>query len=459
MFTLDELIEATDGQLVQGPEGGRAKSVCIDSRIITKGQAFVAIKGEVFDGHDFLRDVVAKGIRILVVHKPVLVANNQVSIILVKDTIRALGQLACFHRLRFSIPVIALTGSAGKTTTKEMIAAVLSRKYRVLKNNGTQNNHIGVPLTLLKLKPSHQVAILECATNRPGDIPWLASVSRPNVTVFTNIGESHLERLRTTERVLKEKWSLVSCIKSGGCIIINADDPLLSSKVQALRRRRVIMYGIQRRCRYRAHDIHIEKGRHLLFTIEGQRFELKTCGRHQVYNALAAFACGRLLSVPAKDMAAALQHFVFPAGRGQIVRLGSGWLINDSYNANPVSMRCAVQTLQALPTMGKRIMVSADMLELGSKAKELHRSIGRVVARSGIDVLITVGALSRHMAAQARRYGQHIRTMACTDIESAQKQMARVFHNGDSVLVKGSRRMATERIVDFLLMPPKMNNE
>lgn len=459
MFTIDELIQATDGQLVQGPEGGEAKSVCIDSRVIKKGQVFVAIKGDVFDGHDFVGDVVARGIRILVLHKPVLIRNSQVSVILVKDTIRALGHLARFHRLRFNIPVIALTGSTGKTTTKEMIAAVLNKKYRVLKNSGTQNNHIGVPLTLLKLKPSHQVVILECGTNQPGDIPWLADVIRPTVEVFTNIGESHLEKLRTIEGVLKEKWSLVSFIKTKSSVIINADDPLLSTKAQGFRRARVLTYGIKCRCRYRANNVRMGKGHQLCFTVEGQNIEIHTYGRHHVYNALAAFACGRLLSVPAKHMAVALKHFEFPPGRGQIVKLGSGWLINDSYNANPVSMRCAVQTLQELPTKGKRIMVSADMLELGSKTKELHRAIGKTVARSGIDVLVTVGALSRHMAAQARRYSKHIRTIACSDIESAQKQMARVFHNGDTVLVKGSRRMATERIVDFLLMPPKATNE
>ena len=165
-------------------------------------------------------------------HKPVAVSNPKISVISIKDTTRALGDIARFHRLRFKIPVIALTGSAGKTTTKEMIAAVLSRKYKVLKNEGTQNNHIGVPLTLLKLKPDHRIVVLECGTNQPGDIVWLADVARPQVAVITNIGESHLEKLKTTSGVLKEKWTLTSFMGPKILVIINADDPLLSAQIQ-----------------------------------------------------------------------------------------------------------------------------------------------------------------------------------------------------------------------------------
>jgi UDP-N-acetylmuramyl pentapeptide synthase len=203
MFTIPEILEATRGTLLQGPARGRVSSVCIDSRVVQKGEVFIAIKGEVFDGHDFIDNVTVKGVRVVVVHKPVQVKDPKVSVILVKDTVRALGDMARFHRQRFKIPVIAISGSAGKTTTKEMIFAVLSRKYKVLKNEGTQNNHIGVPLALLKLKTGHQIVVLEFGTNQPGDIVWLSCVARPNLAVFTNIGESHLEKLKTIEGVFK----------------------------------------------------------------------------------------------------------------------------------------------------------------------------------------------------------------------------------------------------------------
>jgi len=228
MFTINEILKATKGALVQGPAEGRVRSVCIDSRVVKKGALFIAVKGEVFDGHDFIDGVITKGVRVLVVHRIIEIKDSNVTVIHVKDTMRALGDIARFHRLRFKIPVITLTGSAGKTTTKEMVAAVLGRKYKVLKNEGTQNNHIGVPLTLLKLKASHDIVILECGTNQPGDIGWLADVARPRVAVFTNIGESHLEKLKTTAGVLKEKWMLTSFMGTDGTVVINADDAHLS---------------------------------------------------------------------------------------------------------------------------------------------------------------------------------------------------------------------------------------
>ena len=221
------------------------RSVCIDSRIVKKGELFIAVKGDVFDGHDFIDGVIAKGVRVLIVHKSIEVKDPKVSVIRVKDTIRALGDIARFHRLRFKIPVIALTGSAGKTTTKEMIAAVLGGKYKVLKNEGTQNNHIGVPLTLLKLKPAHTIVVLECGTNQPGDIRWLADVARPNVAVFTNIGESHLEKLKTISGVLKEKWELTSFMGSKDTVIINADDPLLSRQSRKKHKFKIMTYAIK----------------------------------------------------------------------------------------------------------------------------------------------------------------------------------------------------------------------
>jgi len=232
MFTIDEIIKAVQGTLVQGPAGAKVSAVSIDSRIVKKGELFIAVKGDVFDGHDFIDGVVAKGVRVLVVHKAIEIKDPKVSVIRVKDTVRALGDIARFHRRRFKVPVIALTGSAGKTTTKEMIAAVLGRKYMVLKNEGTQNNHIGVPLTLLRLKAGHQIVVLECGTNQPGDIVWLADVARPTVAVFTNIGESHLEKLKTTQGVLKEKWDLVSFMGPKDTVIINADDVLLSKRAR-----------------------------------------------------------------------------------------------------------------------------------------------------------------------------------------------------------------------------------
>ena len=456
MFTIDEIIKAARGVLLQGPVLGRVLSVGIDSRNIKKGELFIAIRGDVFDGHDFISQVLSQGVRVVVVHKPVKVSDPKVSVILVKDTVCALGDIARFHRLRFSVPVIAVTGSAGKTTTKEMIAAVLSRKRRVLKNEGTQNNHIGVPLTLLKLRPKHGIVVLECGTNRPGDIIWLSDVARPTMALFTNIGESHLEGLKTTQGVLREKWLLTSFLGPKGVSLINADDVLLSRQGRRKNNFKVMTYGLKDpRADFMASGINIVSGRHLRFRIGTSSIELDSCGINNVYNALAAYACGACFKVPPQVIARALKTFKFPQGRGQIVRLGDGWLINDTYNANPVSMRSALQTLQAVETQGKRIFVAADMLELGKLAKPLHQAMGTAMAASSLDVLITVGSLARLMASEARRHNKKMQIFACRDIDSAQKCLAKVFRNKDAVLIKGSRRMRMEQVAEFLLASPK----
>ncbi len=454
MFNIKELIEATDGKLVQGPQMSKVEGVSIDSRAVRKNEVFIAVKGDVFDGHDFVKDVIARGVRVVIVHKPIKVNDAKVSVIRVKDTTRALGHVARFHRLRFKAPVIALTGSAGKTTTKEMLAAVLSRAYKVLKNEGTKNNHIGVPLTLLELKASHQIVVLECGTNQPGDIPWLADVARPDAVIFTNIGESHLEKLKTPAGVLKEKWALTAFMSPGSPVIINNDDALLAAQARKAGRLKVITYGIKSKADFQASKISLKDGRRLQGVIAGKGIELNSCGVNNIYNALSAYACSLLFKVPASSIAAALKAFEFPKGRGQIIRLGNGWMIDDTYNANPISMRSALQTLEALETKGKRIFVAADMLELGKQSGPLHRAIGKAAASSTVDVLITVGKLARDIAAQARKDGRGLKVFACKDIEEAQKAIARVFRNGDAVAVKGSRRMKMEQMVEFLLASP-----
>lgn len=455
MFKITEIIEASKGSLAQGPLKGRVASVCIDSRSVKKEDLFIAIKGDVFDGHDFIDAVLAKGVRVLIVHKPVEVKDPKVSVIRVKDTVRALGDIARFHRLRFKIPVIALTGSAGKTTTKEMIAAVLSCKYKVLKNEGTQNNHIGVPLTLLKLKASHRIVVLECGTNQPGDIIWLADVARPSMAIFTNIGESHLEGLKSTKGVLDEKWKLTSFMGAKDKAIINANDVLLAGRTRRKNPFSIMTYGVKTKADWKASETNIVGGRNLNFRVGKKTIALNSCGVNNVYNALAAYSCGVFFKVSLKDIVRTLSSFEFPQGRGQIVRLGNGWLINDTYNANPVSMRSALQTLQAIETRTQRIFVAADMLELGVRSKALHKAMGGCIAATEVDILITVGNLARMMAVVAKRRNKEMQVFACTDVESAQKCLSRVFKNGDAVLVKGSRRMRMEQVVEFLMASPK----
>ncbi len=456
MFSVQEILTATSGKLLSGKEDGIVRGLSIDSRQVKKNQVFVAVKGEIFDGHDFIANVIGLGVKVVVVHKPVVIPQPGVTVILVKDTTKALGDLARSHRQRFKVPVIAITGSAGKTTTKEMIGAVLSKKFNVLKNEGTQNNHIGVPLTLFKLRSSHDVVVMECGTNQPGDILWLADVLRPTAVVFTNIGESHLERLGTPQGVLKEKWVLMKYLPKGAFVIINGDDPLLSkAAAKVSKTHHVIRYGIHRPADLQANAVIVSGAASLRFSVSGKTVELHSCGINNVYNSLAAYACGDMLGVKQSAIASALAGFEFPQGRGQILRLGKGWLLNDAYNANPVSMRSALQTLQAVSVPGKKIAVLADMLELGPLSKQLHGSIGKLAASMDVDVLITVGKLAKEIGVQAKRSCKRTRVVACAEVEGAKAELAKLFENGDAVLVKGSRRMKMEHVVEFLLESPQ----
>jgi UDP-N-acetylmuramoyl-tripeptide--D-alanyl-D-alanine ligase len=429
MFTVKEIIQATKGKLVQGNKAISVESVSIDSRQAKEGQLFIAIKGETFDGHNFINEVIAKGIRTIVIHKPVKVKDPKAVVIQVKDTTKALGHLARFHRLRFKIPVVALTGSAGKTTTKEMLGAVLGQKYQVLKSEGTQNNHIGVPLTLLKLNSSYQIVVLECGTNQPGDIAWLADIGRPTVALFTNIGESHLEKLKTPQGVLREKWNLTKYMDSKGIVILNQDDALLKKAASRFKGRTI---GFS------------------LFSPERKKLPSRFSSTDRCANALAAWACGRLFKVTPQAIYSALDHFKFPPGREEVIDLKDRWLINDTYNANPVSMRSAIEMLNTFPSAQRRIFVAADMLELGTQAKRLHESIGETIACSKINMLVTVGKLAKHIALQAKKKTKMILVFTYNDIEPAVMELTRTFRSGDVVLVKGSRGMKMERLVERL---------
>lgn len=450
MFTVQEVLTATQGKLVAGDPCGRIRGISIDSRVIRSRDLFIAIKGERFDGHEFIAQVVNKGVRVLLVHKPVKVRNRRITVIEVEDTTKALGLLASYHRLKFEIPVIAITGSAGKTTTKEMIAAVLRKKYRVLANEGTQNNHIGVPLTLLKLRLRHQAAVIETGTNQPGDIPWLAKITSPTIAVLTNIGESHLEKLKTLSGVYREKIHLAKSIGIEGCVVFNNDDPYLKNIPNEKISGHCVPFSINSKGLYCAKDVKIRSFSGLTFSCDKKSFFLKTFSCDMAYNALAAIACGRILNVPVKDIQNALKDFRFDRGRQEIIEKKGLTIFNDTYNANPVSMRSAVATLDAYPARGRRILICADMLELGKNARVLHEKIGECVAASKVDVLMTVGDQARWILEVAHRHNPELAVFGFAKPHELQDYLQVLCQKGDVVLVKGSRRMNMETVVEFL---------
>jgi UDP-N-acetylmuramoyl-tripeptide--D-alanyl-D-alanine ligase len=423
--------------------------VSIDSRAIKKGGVFVAIKGARFDGHDFVKEAFGRGAALAVVSKNVKVAPGYKNrLIRVRDTVAALGEMAKAHRIKFKIPVVAITGSNGKTTAKDMASFVLSSKYRVLANERSENNLIGLPLTLLKLGRGHRIAILEMGMNHAGEIGKLTEIAMPRVGVITNIGPSHLEFLGTLKNVFAAKSELLKGLPGGGTAILNKDDAYLS-RAGGLKCGRVY-FGIERKCLFKAKDL-CYKGNKWFFSVAGGgTFSLPLPGRHNIYNALVAIALARQFGIGFRAIRRRLGLFrEAPSMRLEVKNIRGLKILDDSYNSNPASMRCAIDTLAGYATGGKRIIVSGDMMELGKGAKALHEEVGGAIAKSPIDALITLGRLSRFTRRGARRNGMRELHHAKSHLEAA-NLLKNTAKRGDVVLLKGSRAMEMEKIIEKL---------
>ena len=454
MWTIREILQATRGVLQSGNGDQTVKAISLDSRTIRPGALFIAIRGDNFDGHNYLTQAFQKGAKGVVVSKPGI--SNQVpprtAVIQVRDTVKALGDIARFTREQYRIPVVAITGSAGKTTTKNLLAAVLRSRKQVLVNQGSFNNHIGVPLTILRMKPHHQIAVLELGTNQPGDIRSLSSIVKPDVAVYTNIGESHLEKLRSPGYVFREKSQLLKDLSVKGRVVINNDDKYLKRFNKELNNGRIISYAIREKADYQATDIErIRQGKALRFLVN-RRYPviLQTPVQENIYNALAAVACARLWGISFEAAAKALSQYRFLNQRQSVQRLGDCWCIDDSYNANPVSMRSAVGTLEAFPVKGKRVLVCGDMLELGRSSKALHQKMGEFIARTNIDSVLAYGPMSFWLAEQVRRKNKTVFVAHFLALPALHRQLLRRLTRGDVVLIKASRGMHLEETAAFL---------
>jgi len=477
MFKVNELLKATGGCLISCREDTAIKGISIDSRTVRKGEAFIAIKGSNFDGHDFIDKAIKKGASCIIYEPrppkiladpPCVVAETtnharqkswrvrhalwrkprKAVFIKVKDTVRALGDIACFHRKRFDIPVIAVTGSNGKTTAKEMIAWVLSRRFGVLKNEGTKNNQIGLPMSLLGLNRKHDIAVLEIGTNHFGEVGYLVKICLPNIGVITNIGPAHLEHFHSLKGVFCEKYTLIENLREPYLAILNSDDALLRRQMlEKLKKPFILGFGIKKHADFSASDINplFDK---IEFLVKKYRFTLRTPGYYNVYNALVAIAAARIFGMEYKDIAKRLALFDFPQGRLKIMELNQAKFIDDTYNSNPASLKQALSVLYNFKTKGRKIFVMGDMLELGGRKELFHYHVGQKV-REICDIFITVGRLSGFAAEAARRSGfdtKNIFTCASTgearDILFNKVSLSR----RDVVLVKGSRAMKMEEI-------------
>ena len=453
-FTVQDIVRATHGALVTGDLAVPVTGVSIDSRTLGVGEAFFAIQGHRLDGHAFLADAAGRGASCLVVHALHDDVPANVPLVLVEDTTRALGLLAAWHRARFAIPVVAVTGSNGKTTTKELVAGVLGARWHVLKPASSFNNQWGLPLTLLRLAPEHQALVVEIGTNRPGEVAYLAEVARPTVGVVTNVAAVHTEFLGSLEGVREEKAALVRAVGPEGWVVLNADDPRVAGMAREAHGH-VVAYGRAAGARVRVAGEAVEDARGLAFTLEadGARapVRLAFAGGHNVVNALAAAAVGVALEWPLAEIARGLEGVRPVAGRCVWRDAGPVRVLDDTYNANPVSLRAALDAVAAGHAPGNRlVVVLGDMLELGPITEEAHREAGRAVVAAGAALLVGVGRHMREAVEAARDAGlgdtHHVMTFEDT-VAHLLKRLA----PGDTVLVKGSRGMRMERVVDALV--------
>jgi UDP-N-acetylmuramoyl-tripeptide--D-alanyl-D-alanine ligase len=455
------IVEAIAGELRHGSPETMITHVSIDSRQAEAGDLFFALTGERFDGHNFLPEVAKRGVAAVVVERSKIPSNFRGRAIIAVDNTRvALGCLGARYRRDFTLPVTAVGGSNGKTTTKELIASVLCQKLAVLWSEASFNNEIGVPVTLLKLEKSHQAAVLEAGTNHPGELAPLLRMITPLLGVITNIGREHLEFFGDLRSVAQEEGAIAEALPPEGTLFINGDNAWTESIVGRCKAR-VVRVGFGEGNDWVAQNIAVDESG-AKFSVKGPQAELngdyhiKLLGRHQVANALLALALGAELGLDRKSIAHGLAICAPAKMRLQLCHPGGIRILDDAYNANADSMVAALQTLSDLPCSGRRVAVLGDMAELGESSRAAHAEVGQRAAEFHLDQLFTVGRHAGEIATAARRSG--LRTVVeISEVETAVHAVREFARPGDVVLVKASRAMRLERITEALRTIPKDN--
>ncbi|RTZ96579.1 MAG: UDP-N-acetylmuramoyl-tripeptide--D-alanyl-D-alanine ligase [Deltaproteobacteria bacterium] len=456
-LSVTDVLAATGGTLLSGNESAVFDSVEIDSRTFPPGALFVAIRGENHDGHAFLAEVIRQGARGVLVDDETITRKSafqsvavETACIAVSDTTRALGDLAAYQRRQADIRVVAITGSNGKTTTRCMTAAVFGRRFNTLASPGNFNNEIGLPLTLFRLKPRHQWAVVELGMNHFNEIRRLSAICRPDIGIITTIAPCHLAGVGSIEGVVKAKSELLENIRSGGTVILNRDDPHLA-RLGARAAMDVLFFGESEKADIRARSIRETPGGiDFVLELPGSRtpVRLPAVGRFMVVNALAAAAAGYLAGISGEEIGEGLSRYRPESGRLTIVETDRGvTIIDDTYNANPASMAAAIDTLVNLAGRKRSILVMGDMLELGKESGQLHRATGELAGRSGISRIYITGTHADDVAAGARSGGLKKNRIITGETKAVIADLKNLLQAGDFLLVKGSRGSAMERVV------------
>ena len=427
-----------------------AQRYSIDSRTIQPGDLFFAVKGERLDGHDFVEQAFSKGAVAAVVRKDQLgkyLVNTP--LLQVDDTLVALQTLAAAVRRLWGKSLIGVTGSTGKTTTKEAIAHVLSSRFRVLKSEGNFNNHFGLPLTLLRLESEHDAAVIEMGMSHLGEIAALAKIAQPEIGVVTNVAPVHLEFFESIGEIARAKYELIDSLPAGGIALLNADDEYVSQFGRDFHGK-VVLYGLRTQADVRAENAkhHGAEGSTFDVVVGGcrEKASLPLVGAHNIYNALAAVAVGIERGLTLSEALGALATLAPADKRGEVVKLGNITIINDCYNSNPKALDAMVDALAAMPAK-RRIVVAGEMLELGAAGEEMHRSSGRHMAERKIDVLVGVRGLGQSMVDSARESGMRAEFLATP--QEAREWLARETREGDVVLLKASRGVKLEQALEY----------
>jgi len=446
-LTIDDILKATNGVVVSGDAQTQINGITTDSRAVDGGKLFIPLVGDKFDAHNFIAAAFDMGAMAALSHRDTEGMLGK-TIIKVKDTRIALGDIARYYKKKYNVPTVSVTGSVGKTTTKDMLYAVMAQKYNTLKTPGNFNNDIGLPLTVLMLEEEHKAAVLEMGMNHFGEIDYLASIALPDVAVITNIGMSHIENLGSQEGIFKAKCEVVKYLGSDKVLIVNGDDKYLQT-LKGNVECRVIYYGVDNS----ENDVYAKDicdkgidGIDFVAVVCGKEYEVsvKNAGRHNVYNALAAICTGLELGISVEDAIEGIYNCEYTAMRMAITQQKGMTIINDCYNASPDSIRAALSVLKGAKGE-RRIAILGDVLEMGDFAQKAHYELGKSVVESGADILITVGKNARCIAEGAIDNGmKNVQSFEKT--LEAQAYCADAVMEGDAVLIKASRGMHFEDI-------------
>ncbi len=455
-------------------------SVSTNSKEAKCGALFVPIIGENVDAHDFIEDAYKHGAVACLTSRENIYHKNIVCI-KVKDTLQALQELATYYRNQFTIPLIGITGSVGKTTTKEMVSSALSTVYKVLKTAGNMNSQVGLPLMMFRIEEDHEIAVIEMGISEEGEMDKLVKIAQPDTAIVTNIGISHIALLKTQDNIRKEKLNIINEFKEGSRLFINGNDPLLwdlscfsnsfkdkensqnNDKIDLsvitkakLKENPIVSFGTEERNTYSAKNIRVANGK-TYFTLVNQEKKseeeivLNVLGDHNINNALCAISISEFYNIPVSIAKKGLEDYKPISMRGEIKEAGGITIIDDTYNASPDSMKSGINVLLSTNNTNRKIAVLADVLELGSRSQKAHTDVGEFIASKEIDELITIGQEAKYIAQGVNSNNQDIVTHSFSTNEKAITYLNNILGPGDALLVKGSRGMKTEEIVNFFI--------